>query len=53
MATLDEGIAQIQARLDQLRNRDFVPEQKRQAYYNAIVDAEKELLDLLRLKEEQ
>lgn len=51
--TTDEEIAKIQQQLDQLRNRDHVPERKRQAYFNAIADAERKLLDLLRLKGEQ
>ena len=53
MDTLDEEISKARALLDQLRNTDYVPERKRQAYFNAIADAEKKLLDLLRLKGEQ
>lgn len=51
--TIEEEIAKTQQQLDQLRNTDYVPERKRQAYFNAIADAERKLLDLLRLKGEQ
>lgn len=53
MATLDEEITKIQQQLDQLRNRDYVPERKRQAYFSAIAEAERKLLELMRLKGEQ
>lgn len=53
MATLDEEIAKTQQQLDQLRNTDHVPERRRQAYYDAIADAERKMLDLLRLKGKQ
>lgn len=48
--TVDERIAALNRRLDQLRNRDFVPQHQQQAYHNAIAEAEQELLDLLRKK---
>ena len=52
MTTIDEEIAKVRQQLDQLRNTDYVPERKRQAYFNSIADAERKLLDLLRLKGE-
>jgi hypothetical protein len=48
--TIDERIAELNQQLDQLRNRDFVPQHQQQAYYCAIEKAEKELLSLLRMK---
>lgn len=53
MDSIDEEITNTQQHLDQLRNTDYVPERKRQAYFNAIADAERKLIELLRLKGKQ
>lgn len=49
-SAIDERIAELNRRLDQLRNRDFVPERDRSAYFQAIENAERELLTLLKQK---
>lgn len=48
--TTDERIAELNRRLDQLRNRDSVPDRDRSAYFQAIENAERELLTLLKQK---
>lgn len=50
MDAIDQRIAELNQRLDHLRNRDFVPERDRSAHYQAIEDAERELLALLKQK---
>lgn len=50
MDAIDQRIAELNQRLDQLRNRDFVPERDRSIYFKAIEDAERELLVLLKQK---
>ena len=50
MDAIDQRISELNKRLDQLRNKDFVPERDRSAYYQAIEDAERELLALLKQK---
>ena len=52
MDTIDEQIAKLQMRLDQLRNTDYVEERKRRIYYRSIAEAEAELARLSKLKEE-
>lgn len=51
--TIGQRINKLNQRLDQLRNRDSVPERERQAYYEAIRNAEIELLSLMRQQEKQ
>lgn len=50
MDAVDQRISELNQRLDQLRNRDFVPERDRSAHFQAIEDAERELLALLKQK---
>lgn len=50
MDAVDQRIAELNQQLDQLRNKDFVPERDRSAYFQAIENAERELLTLLKQK---
>lgn len=50
MSDADQRISELNKRLDQLRNKDFVQEIHRHKHYQAIEDAERELLTLLKQK---
>ena len=50
MDAIEDRIAELNQRLDQLRNKDFVPDRDRHAYFQAIENAERELLALLKQK---
>ena len=50
MDAIDQRISELNKRLDQLRNKDFVPERDRSTYFKTIEGAERELLALLKQK---
>lgn len=50
MDAIDDRIAELNQRLDQLRNKDFVQEIHRHKYYQAIENVERELIALIKQK---